>query len=142
ELGLNLNGLDPKKIKIFGNGGKMLPLSNNIDYPSDLTENAIQLQGENDGVFNNDDFILFYGEGVDNWNDESQTNLNLYDSKSYYYITIQGDNGKRILNMPQPTAASTLNTSTYDDYQFHEVDLTNIAQVGRQWVGESFDINQ
>jgi hypothetical protein len=30
---------------------KMLPLSNNIYYPSDLTENAIQLIGENDGIF-------------------------------------------------------------------------------------------
>ncbi|PVX46391.1 peptidase C25-like protein [Flavobacterium sp. 103] len=142
DLGLNLNGIDPKRIKIYGNGGKMLPLANDTYYPTDLTENAIQIQGESDGVFNNDDYILFYGEGIYNWNDESQTNLNLYDSKSYYYITVEGDNGKRILNMVQPTTSSTLNISTYDDYQFHEVDLTNIAQVGRQWVGESFEINQ
>ncbi|HEU4790271.1 MAG TPA: type IX secretion system sortase PorU, partial [Flavobacterium sp.] len=142
ELGMNLNGIDPKRIKIYGNGGKMLPLTNDTFYPTDLTENAIQIQGESDGVFNNDDYILFYGEGIYNWNTESQTNLNLYDSKSYYYITVEGDNGKRILNMPQPTTASTLNVSTYDDYQFHEVDLTNIAQVGRQWVGESFEISQ
>lgn len=142
ELGLNLNGIDPKKIKIYGNGGKMLPLANETFYQADLAENAIQIQGESDGIFNNDDYILFYGEGIYNWNNESQTNLNLYDSKSYYYITVEGDNGKRMLNMQQPATASTLNISTYDDYQFHEVDLTNIAQVGRQWVGESFDINQ
>ncbi|PZX91931.1 peptidase C25 [Flavobacterium aquariorum] len=142
DLGLNLNGIDPKRIKIYGNGGKMLPLANETYYPTDLTENAIQIQGENDGVFNTDDYILFYGEGIYNWNNESQTNLNLYDSKSYYYVTINGDNGKRIVNMSQPTTSSTLNISTYDDYQFHEVDLTNIAQVGRQWVGESFEINQ
>lgn len=142
ELGVNLNGLDPKKIKIFGNGGKMLPLSNSIDYSSDLTENAIQVQGENDGVFNNDDFVLFYGEGVDNWNDESQTNLNLYDSKSYYYITVQGDDGKRISDMLQPSGGAALNLSTFDDYRFHEVDLVNIAHLGRQWFGETFDISQ
>ena len=142
QLGINLNGLDPKKIKIYGNGGKMLPLGNSTFYPSDLTENAIQIQGENDGTFNSDDFILFYGEGTFNWNGESQTNLNLYDSKSYYYINIQGNDGKRISNMTQPTGANTLNLTTYDDYQFHEVDLKNIAQVGRQWVGETFDINQ
>jgi len=142
DLGINLNGIDPKKIKIYGNGGKMLPLANDTFYPSDLTENAIQIQGESDGVFNDNDYILFYGEGIYNWNDESQTNLNLYDSKSYYYITIGQDNGKRIQNITEPTSSSTLNISTFDDYQFHEVDLTNIAQVGRQWVGESFDINQ
>jgi predicted glycosyltransferase len=66
----------------------MLPLSNNIYYPSDLTENAIQLIGENDGIFDNED-ILFYAEGIDTYNVESQTYNNLYDSKSYYYITIR-----------------------------------------------------
>ncbi|WP_264566583.1 type IX secretion system sortase PorU [Flavobacterium sp. N3904] len=142
QLGLNLNGVDPKKIKIYGNGGKMLPLSNSIYYPSDLTENAIQIQGENDGTFNNEDYILFYGEGIDNWNVESQTNLNLYDSKSYYYVTIQGDNGKRIVDMPQPSGSSTLNLTSFDDYQFHEIDNVNIAKVGRQWFGETFDITQ
>jgi hypothetical protein len=74
------------KDKSFGNGGKMLPLSNNIYYPSDLTENAIQLIGENDGIFDNEDYILFYAEGIDTYNVESQTYNNLYDSKSYYYI--------------------------------------------------------
>jgi hypothetical protein len=142
DLGLNLNGVDPKKIKIYGNGGKMLPLSNSIYYPSDLIENAIQIQGENDGVFNADDFILFYGEGTDNWNEESQTNLNLYDSKSYYYVTVQGDNGKRISDMPQPSGGITLDLTTFDDYRFHEVDLVNVAHLGRQWFGETFDITQ
>ncbi|TRX35475.1 type IX secretion system sortase PorU [Flavobacterium sp. ZT3R18] len=142
DLGLNLNGLDPKKIKIYGNGGKMLPLSNSTFYPSDLTQNAIQIQGENDGVFDADDFILFYGEGTDNWNDESQTNLNLYDSKSYYYVTVQGDNGKRIPDMAKPSGGITLDLTTFDDYRFHEVDLVNIAHLGRQWFGEAFDITQ
>jgi hypothetical protein len=142
QLGINLNGVDPRKIKIYGNGGKMLPLANNNPTPIDLTENAIQIQGESDGVFNNEDFILFYGEGTSNWSDESQTSVNIYDSKSFYYVNVQGNEGKRISIMPQPAGIATLNLTTYDDYQFHEVDLKNIAQVGRQWVGESFDINQ
>ena len=40
-LGLDTN-VDPRKIKIYGNGGRMLPLLNSVDYPMDLTENAIQ----------------------------------------------------------------------------------------------------
>ncbi|WP_281637244.1 type IX secretion system sortase PorU [Flavobacterium marginilacus] len=141
QLGLNLNGVNPKRIKIYGNGGKMLPLANSSYYPADLTENAIQIQGESDGVFNSEDYILFYGQGISDWNEESQTNLNLYDTKSYYYVTIQGDDGKRILDVSQPAAPSTISLTSYDDQQFHEVDLTNIAQLGRQWVGESFEIN-
>lgn len=142
QLGLNLNSTDPKKIKIYGNGGKMLPLSNNIDYPSDLTENPIQIIGESDGVFNNDDYILFYAEGLDTWNEESQTFNNLYDTKSYYYVTVQGDDGKRIPEMTQPNKSSSLTLNTFDDHQHHELDLVNIVHLGRQWFGESFDINQ
>lgn len=142
DLGINLNAIDPKKIKIYGNGGKMLPLSNNIYYPSDLTENAIQIIGENDGNFDNEDYILFYAEGLDTYNIESQTYNNLYDTKSFYYISTSGVDGKRIREMSEPTGNSALNLNTFDDHQFHEKDLKNIANLGRQWFGESFDISQ
>ena len=142
QLGLDVSVVAPKKVKIYGNGGRMLPLLNGTYYPSDLAENAIEIVGESDGVFNDEDYILFYAEGVDTWNSESQTNVNLYDTKSYYYVNVQGNDGKRISNMAQPTGASTLNLSTFDDYQFHELDLVNIVRLGRQWFGESFDIKQ
>jgi len=142
QLGLDVSAVDPKKIKIYGNGGRMLPLLNSTYYPPDLAENAIEIVGESDGVFNNEDYILFYAEGVDTWNNESQTNVNLYDTKSYYYVTVQGNDGKRIPNMAQPAGNSTLNLSTFDDYQFHELDLLNVVRLGRQWFGESFDIKQ
>jgi hypothetical protein len=119
----------------------MLPLSNNIYYPSDLTENAIQLIGENDGIFDNEDYILFYAEGIDTYNVESQTYNNLYDSKSYYYITTSGGDGKG-LGRNQPNGSSDISVTTFDDHQFHELDLINIAKLGRQWFGESFDIKQ
>lgn len=142
SLGFDVSKADPRRIKIYGNGGRMLPLANNIYYPEDLTENAIQVIGENDGVFNNEDYILFYAEGTENWNSESQTNLNLFDNKSYYYITISGNEGKRIANLNQPIGIAGLELNTFDDYQFHEIDQTNIVHLGRQWLGESFDINQ
>ncbi|NRS89589.1 hypothetical protein HNQ02_002520 [Flavobacterium sp. 7E] len=142
DLGMNINSIDPKRIKIYGNGGRMLPLSNNIRYPNDLTENAIQIIGEEDGTFDSNDYILFYAEGVDTWNDESQTNNNLYDSKSYYYITVASSNGKRIPEKTQPSGNATIDLITYDDHQFHEQDNINIAHLGRQWFGEAFDINQ
>ena len=140
DLGFNVNA-DPRKIKIYGNGGSMLPLLNSTFYPEDLAENAIQFIGENDGVFNDNDYLLFYAEGVDNWNEENQTNSNLFATKSYYYVTAAGDLGERIQNFTQPTQAATLNITTFDDYQFHEVDLINIVRAGRQWFGEGFNIN-
>jgi hypothetical protein len=140
QIGLNVNA-DPRNIKIYGNGGRMLPLLNSTYYPSDLAENAIQVIGESDGIFNDNDYILFYAEGVDNWNAESQTNSNLFATKSYYYITNSGQLGKRIQNFIQPTNPSTQTITTFDDYQFHEVDLINVVRTGRQWFGEAFNIN-
>lgn len=138
SLGLKTNGLNPKKIKLYGNGGNMVPLSNSSNYPIDLTENAIVVVGEDDMTFDNTDYILFYGEGVDNWSEENKTNLNLYSTKSYYYINVDGLDGKRIEEISQPSGSTSLSINTFDDFQFHEKDLNNIGKLGRVWFGESF----
>ena len=140
SLGLDTN-VDPRKIKIYGNGGRMLPLLNSVDYPLDLTENAIQVIGESDGIFDSQDFILFYAEGMDTWNDDYKSNLNIYADKSYYYVTTQGDTGKRIVDMTQPTGTTSTTITTFDDYQFHEVDEVNVEKLGRVWFGESFSVD-
>ena len=140
QIGLNVSGIDPRKIKIYGNGGRMLPLSNIVFYPADLTENAVQIIGESDGVFNNDDYILFYAEGLDNWSSENGTHLNLYENKSFYFVTVDGSDGKRIATVNQTSAPTTLSVSTYDDIRFHEIDLTNIGKVGRVFFGEPFAV--
>ncbi|MBK8599638.1 MAG: type IX secretion system sortase PorU [Flavobacterium sp.] len=139
NLGINMTGIDPRKIKIYGNGGRMVPLKNSDFYPADIEENAIQVFGEEDGVFNDSDYVLFYGEGVDQWSKESQTTNNLYDSKSYYYINVEGNDGKRILPMQQPSAASNVLLTVFDDTQYYEVDNVNIVRLGRRWFGEEFD---
>ncbi len=140
SLGLDTGG-DPRKIKIYGNGGRMLPLQNAENYPMDLAENAIQFIGEEDGKFDGSDYILFYAEGMDNWNDEYKSHLNIYADKSYYYVTAQGGTGKRITDMSQPSTAATTTINTFDDYQFHETDNINIVKLGRIWFGEQFGID-
>ncbi|WP_027127042.1 type IX secretion system sortase PorU [Gelidibacter mesophilus] len=139
-LGVNTNSVDPRTIKIYGNGGAMLPLPNAEPYPVDLTENAIKFMGEEDGEFNNDDYILFYAEGPIGYNADSNTNYNVFTDKSYYYVNVSGGVGKRIQTMAQPASASTYVVNTFHDYQFHEVDEINIVRVGRRWFGDRFDI--
>lgn len=140
SLGLNTNSIDPRTIKIYGNGGAMLPLRNDEPYPLDLTENAIKVVGEDDGEFNNSDFILFYAEGPTGYNTDSNTNHNIFTDKSYYFITYGGGLGKRIQPLPQPTAAANYIVNSFQDYQFHEVDEFNIVRVGRRWFGDRFDV--
>lgn len=139
ELGFNVN-VDPRTIKLYGNGGRMIPLQNNVSYPDDLAENAISFVGEEDGVFNDSDYILFYGEGLDNWNADSQTFLNLYSDKSYYYVTTSSSPGKRITTMTEPSGPSSVTHTNYDSVHFYEVDKNNVAKLGRKWFGESFSV--
>lgn len=139
SLGFNTN-VDPRNIRIYGNGGRMVPLLNSILYPNDLEENAIQFIGENDGKFDNQDFILFYAEGLDTWSTENRTHLNLFSDKSYYYVTSSLGAGKRIQENIQPTGTSSMNFTVFDDYQFYEKDLYNPGKLGRKWLGDQFGI--
>src|SRR5690606_13286669 len=54
QLGIDVDHVDPRTIKIYGNGGQMIPYSNSIAQPFDVMENAIKFIGEADGVFNNE----------------------------------------------------------------------------------------
>ena len=64
----------------------MIPYSNAIAYPFDVPENAIKFVGEEDGVFNNEDYILFYAQGPKEYHTEGNTNINCYTDITYYYI--------------------------------------------------------
>ncbi|MGS2726766.1 type IX secretion system sortase PorU [Psychroserpens sp. BH13MA-6] len=139
SIGVNTN-VDPRTIKVYGNGGSMLPKANSEFYPLDLQENAIRFVGESDGVFNDDDYILFYAEGPTGYNADSNTNINAYSDKAYFFVTTNGGFGKRIQPLNQPTGDSTLQIDTFQDYQFYEVDEFNIAKIGRRWFGDRFDI--
>ncbi len=139
SIGIDTN-TDPRNIRIYGNGGRMLPLSNSINYPQDIEENAIKFIGESDGVFNDEDYILFYAEGVDTWNKESLTNINIFSNKSYYYVTNSIGAGKRIGNIAEPIGNATLTFNTFDGYAHYERDLFNPGKIGRRWVGDLFDV--
>ncbi len=140
DLGINTNSVDPRTIKIYGNGGRMLPLLNSENYPYDVVENAVKFVGEEDGSFDNSDYILLYGEGPKTYSQESGTNLNLYADKTYYYVNISAGNGKRIQAMPTIDATADFQINTFQDYQFYEVDEYNLAKLGRRWFGDDFDI--
>jgi hypothetical protein len=140
QLGVNVNNVDPRTIKLYGHGGNMLPYPNAVTVPFDVPENAIKIVGEEDGVFNNEDYILFYAQGPKGFQEESNTNINCYSDKTYYYIQVGSGLGKRISPFSQPTGAIDMQINTFHDYKFHEVDKENIGLLGRRWFGERFDI--
>ncbi len=141
SLGVDVNNVNPKNIRIFGNGGKAIPLANATVNEFDITENAIKFIGESDNTFDPSDYALFYAESAFGWDSVHQTNINPYHNKTYYYVNIGNNLGKRISNLIEPSGAATTNITKFHEYQFHEIDNLNIVHLGRQWFGEEFDIN-
>jgi hypothetical protein len=141
SLGASTNNVSSNSIRLFGNGGVMLPEANNVSPPDDLEENAIMVVDGGDGVLNTGDYILFFSNGADQWLKDSVNKRfihkkNLYSDSAYYYISI-GGNGKRI----QSTANSLLpniSITSFNDHLFHELDTINFLSSGKEWYGEEF----
>lgn len=140
QLGVNVNSVDPRSIKIYGNGGDMLPYLNSEPSLIDPSENAIQFIGEEDGRFDNEDYILLYANGPQGFNQEQNTNINLYTDKTYYYVNISSGNGKRLSEISQTDQPADLTIDTFQDNDFYEVDEFNLVKLGRRWFGDKFDI--
>jgi len=99
---------NPSSPRVFGNGGKMLPFNSALARPDDLMENAIWVEKGTDGIFNQGDYILFYGKGPGEWryNSDEQMFLHtrhLYSDAAYYYITSDAGTGKSIALTAQVT---------------------------------------
>lgn len=145
KSGLNPAGIDPREIRMFGNEGGMLPQANSAERPYDLTELAIFVSGEADGVFNPDDYILFYAEGPDNVSYDAPRNIfayqhNLYALTNFYFLTIGPGEGKRITPRASTDVPGAPVVREFNDYVFHETDTHNELRSGREWFGEKFDI--
>jgi len=132
-------GTDPRTVKVYGFGGKMLPLANKDNAYFDMPELAIQFKGEEDGVINDGDYILFYGVGTKGWDSENLTHLNLYSNDAYYYVTYGGTAGKRMQTYVEPSAQATETFTDYKTRVFHEQNLRNLVQLSRKWFGENFN---
>ena len=140
--GINISGIDPRTIKVYGNGPGLLPQANSASRLDDLVENAILVIGENDGVFDLGDYVLLYGKSqFDVWKQNGSfigREKNIYSDTTYYFITFNQGNGKRISKqVAQPVA---VNLQDHHIYCYsHELDVLNYGRSGRQFLGEAFD---
>jgi hypothetical protein len=142
KLGINPDQTDPRKIRIFAGNYGMLPQANSAQRISDLKEIAIQAIGQEDGVFNASDYLLFFGQGPDHYQLDFNKGVfqyenNLYADKSYYFITIGPSNGLRMADVPSlPGSYPVINE--FDDFSYYETEQYNELHSGRNWYGEQF----
>lgn len=151
KLGMPLDNIDPRNLKLYGNGGGVLPELAGAERPDDLVENAIEVVGESDGKFDAGDYILFYGEGPDKpvFNPTAQNfslPKNYYSEQNFYFLKTGGGNGLRIADQPS-VGGATYSTNTFSDFYRYEKETTNLLHEfpygqgsGRQWFGDYFKV--
>ena len=133
---------NPTSVRLYGNGGYMLPKMNDDFYYDDLQQNAIY-HGK-DGEGNN--CIFFYSTGTVRWNADKSTGLfshelNDYSDYAYYFLSDQG-NEKNVELESRLTTEATIQRSTFDEHVYHEANLENLIKSGRRWFGEKFSNGQ
>ncbi len=146
NAGIDVGSIDPRNLRIYGNGGGMLPEANATQRIDDLRENTIVVFGEEDGTFNQGDYLIFYGQSPDRWT-FTKTDLlfhhrkNIYSDRTYYFLNFDLGRGKRVSTISSATEPATFSVNRFNDYSFYEKDEKNLIKSGREWWdGQFFDI--
>lgn len=141
-----LYGAPCDKIALFGDPSGMLSASNMASHPDDLVPAAIEVVDLNgNGIFELDDYLLFYGEGPSVWRYQTSDQLfeykmHVYSNSNYYFLTpdyTQTDAPARI-----ESATLTPNTnspiSTYTALAYYHQDNINPINGGQLWMADKY----
>jgi hypothetical protein len=133
----NMGFSNPGNVRIYGNGGGMLPKKVTGERAADLVEDAVQYDDANG-------FILFYGQSPNLWNYNAVAK-HFYHSKhkfsdySYYFLTDYFGKGEQVSSSTEPQNTN-IDVTSFDDYDFHEADEVNLIRSGSEWYGDQLDV--
>ena len=145
DCGFSTSNLSSSSIRLFGNGKGMLSEINNENNNPGLREVALYVNDGGDGLFNGNDYALFYAKGPHQWEyleseDRYRHSYNIYSEQSFYFLTISASgSGKRMQPVGYNPSSSNYTVTSFDDYNFIENDLYNLVGSGREWFGDLFD---
>ncbi|MBA4323383.1 MAG: hypothetical protein C0408_11260, partial [Odoribacter sp.] len=129
---------NPANPRVFGNNFGQLSYFNNDPKPDDIKEISILLVKGPDGIFNEGDYLLFYGSGTHKWKYKASTGeynfeRHNYSDTAYYFISASPIPGKTIINAPDIVNPADYYSTEYDALYMHEVETENLIKSGREW---------
>jgi hypothetical protein len=134
QLGL----VNPSNPRIFCNNVGQLSYYNNAPKPDDLKELSVFTDKGSDGIFNEGDYLLFFGKGTSRWiyNETSKEYEFLrhnYSDTAFYFITSGSSPGKRVTTAGEPSRPANYYSSESDALFVHEQEDENLIKSGREW---------
>ncbi|WP_245772030.1 type IX secretion system sortase PorU [Rhodothermus profundi] len=108
-VGRSVDEIDPRRLQLYGNGGRPLPALNSAPRPVDLIENPVWRVGLDDGSFDEGDALIFYAAGVQGWRYNAQHGewehyTHPFSNANYYFLKIGAQAGRQIATLPFPDA--------------------------------------
>ena len=142
SMGMSVNSINPKNIRMYHNGGGILPVINKDNRHDDLVEIPIYVSGEDDGVFDAGDYIVFYAKGPVTWknvNGVYEKITNPYSDYAYVFLTTDLGEGKRIEYAESLAGNPDVEVNSFLDYNIVEEDQYNLNNMGATWYFDKFD---
>jgi len=140
----SISDIDPTTLQLFNNGGR--ELSREVIAAEDtLRENPIIVADGNDGSFDQNDYILFYGKSVEGVTFNNETNslkhyIHPYTYSNVYWLTFNRSPGKRIAQRPSLDGSGLTPESTFRDLAWLEEEKFNIYNSGIIWLGRELNL--
>ncbi len=127
---------NPQQVRIYGNGGEVLPKMNSEEYPDDLMQVPIWIGTDGTGT----QCVFFYAPGMVRWEYDTDEMrfihlTNEYSEKAYYYISGDGGQQAVVAEAPVINEPATISTDYFNDYQLYEEEANNVLHSGRRWLG-------
>lgn len=146
----NLNGVSCSSIALYGDADGMLSSSNRIAVPYDVSPNAIEVVDHNaNGLFDADDYLLFYGSGPNVWHYNSSSHffeyrMHAYANYNYYYLTLSSSFDTSVADSLRITARHYPQTeqqdiTTHTGVALVHNDNLNVLSGGQIWVDNKFN---
>ena len=144
EAGFNPDTLDPGKVNIYGNGGRLMPMDNSEDRPLGLQAASAWFEGDENGQWDEGEFFVFWANGPhdigrNNADTGWEHDRHAYEDVAHYFLHLDDEaSPARIETSPWVAEPSDTLIDRYWNVQFHEQELDSPNRSGREWFGESF----
>lgn len=145
--GIDAGVIDPSTIRVMSGGGLPVPWDVTDDRPEWMEECQIRVEGEDDGTFDSEDGVVFYGLGVDGWADEVGAGdlgepffENRFANENVYWMTWEmpgtpsGFSGEPLrMAETTPSATSPVTVRDYRARQHFELNVSEVQGRGDNW---------